>query len=214
MAWIKRSREGGRGASDLREGRRARRWSLALGVGMMGLVFWLAASAQETEESWWQHDYVGAERCQSCHGGIHEAWENAVHAKTFDGLPARAKKEPWCISCHTTGMLDDGTLLEGIQCEACHGPGSSYASDGLMSDTEWDEDPEGQRERLRRAGLVLPTEATCSNSHCHVKEDNPCYVVLDFEKRKERMHPVAADRARSGPYRLGEQPEHEPPVIW
>lgn len=88
-------------------------------------------------------------------------------------LPAQAEPLPYpydCFRCHTTGpmpqdadmpMFQDnrrgilGTWVEaGVQCEACHGPGSNHAPNFA-----------------RRDLFVDPTNNTCAR--CHLDGDDP-----------------------------------------
>jgi hypothetical protein len=73
--------------------------------------------------------YVGPEVCKACHAEQSAAWQNAPHA---DASKVEAFLADWqsldspnyCLKCHTTGY-DANTgqyALEGVTCEACHGP--------------------------------------------------------------------------------------------
>jgi len=80
--------------------------------------------------------------CGHCHDGNYEGWLTTGHAGAFDDLTGENSR-PYCIQCHTTGFddvydfndnlisqgVDNGgydenpiAALEGITCEACHGP--------------------------------------------------------------------------------------------
>jgi len=89
--------------------------------------------------------YVGAETCKKCHYQTHRTWVDEGHAKAWENLP-EAYRDPAvvdeegraCISCHVTGWgQPDGFVdpvtskhLLGVQCEACHGPGSRHVELG------------------------------------------------------------------------------------
>lgn len=73
--------------------------------------------------------YAGPELCKVCHPAQAEDWQHAPHA---DASKVAAFVEEWqalnspnyCLECHTTGY-DPNTgqyALEGVTCEACHGP--------------------------------------------------------------------------------------------
>jgi len=95
-----------------------------------------------------ENGYVGGERCRLCHRSTYGAWLTTAHARTD-----RAGVEgPTCVRCHLT---DSATKLRGVQCEACHGAGESYALPEVMIDPE----------KARMAGLVKPTEAVCRRCH-------------------------------------------------
>lgn len=168
-------------------------------LGLAALAFVaLGAFAQEAAKEAKQEakgaafEYVGAEKCAKvCHKDQYNAWLETKHAKTFDVLSAEEKAKPECGGlCHITGKLADGTVLEGAQCEACHGPGSEYKSPKIMSKAKWAGDPEAYKKMAVEAGLVYPTAETCAN--CHKEEGNPNFKPLDFEKSKGTVHPVAA----------------------
>ena len=84
--------------------------------------------------------FIGAEACQSCHPKTFAVWAGSHHAKAFESLlkPERNREfDPECLSCHTTGFEYNSGFrsaeltpsLKGNQCENCHGPGSSHATD-------------------------------------------------------------------------------------
>jgi len=82
------------------------------------------------------HDYVGAQRCKSCHAAEFAAWEKSPHARAFDVLDADAKKSVRCLTCHTLVTDDTQLGLTGVQCESCHGAGRHYTPDYVMRDQE------------------------------------------------------------------------------
>jgi predicted CXXCH cytochrome family protein len=73
--------------------------------------------------------YVGPEVCKACHQAQSDAWQDAPHADAskVDAFLAdwKSLNSPnYCLQCHTTGY-DPNTghyALEGVTCEACHGP--------------------------------------------------------------------------------------------
>ncbi len=65
------------------------------------------------------------------------------------GLPVPAAEFPHCLICHSTAVGAGPRLVsesldrkEGVQCEACHGPGSAHA----------------RVETLKRSGKPIPAE--------------------------------------------------------
>jgi predicted CXXCH cytochrome family protein len=78
--------------------------------------------------------YVGAETCRMCHADQHRLWARTRHARAFGLLETTGQAQNTeCLSCHTTGFqrggFSDATAtpgLKGVQCEACHGPGSEH----------------------------------------------------------------------------------------
>lgn len=135
--------------------------------------------------------YVGDAKCKGCHKDVHTAWAETGHAKAFTVLSAEEQKDPKCVSCHITGKDATGAVLEGVQCEACHGPGSDYKSAKIMSKKKWAADPEAQKKMAIEAGLIYPTAENCQS--CHKEEGNPNFKPFDFEKSKAKVHPVKAE---------------------
>jgi len=114
--------------------------------------------------------YVGAAACLECHEEAHALWAESPHAHAWqtlvdDGTDAN----PDCVSCHLTGYAEPGGSilgkidgLEGVQCEACHGPGSIHvAAEGP--------EPPGPGQ----VWLSVPEER-CRD--CHDPENSPRFV--------------------------------------
>ena len=79
-------------------------------------------------------NYVGKNTCAACHYAKYRTWKLEKHALAFEILPQKYRKDPKCLSCHTTGYgeptgyKDASTPhLAGITCETCHGPGSEHS---------------------------------------------------------------------------------------
>lgn len=81
--------------------------------------------------------YVGAGRCVLCHAANYYVWQQTTkHAQAFQALEKeQSESGQECLRCHGTGLEcspchtvkgDDRRLLEGVQCENCHGPGSNH----------------------------------------------------------------------------------------
>jgi hypothetical protein len=126
-----------------------------------------------------KHEYVGADKCKMCHkkDGVYPSWAETPHAKAWESLKPEEQKNNECVGCHSTGTLTDGTLLEGVQCEACHGPGNDYRKMNIMKDL-----------KLAMAnGLLLPNEETCLKCHNDkVPEQFRSKEKFDFEKMKAK----------------------------
>ncbi len=118
---------------------------LAVAVVMLG-VGALAANAAPT--------YIGAEKCKMCHKVQYDSWAQSKHAKATENAQksANPKFEAACLTCHATNK---DAALAGVQCEACHGPGSDYKSLSVMKDAA----------KAKAAGLVIPSQATCDSCH-------------------------------------------------
>jgi hypothetical protein len=118
-----------------------------------------------------------------CHKGekkgmVFEKWEQSQHAKAFESLKAKGEdKNPKCLECHVTGFNAGGykvgdanaASLEGVQCEACHGPGSGYKSLSIMKD----------KKMAMQNGLIDPNEALCKKCH---NEKSPTFKGFNFKE--------------------------------
>ena len=86
--------------------------------------------------------YVSATACQRCHEQEYLQWSATRHAFAYETL---LKKERYfdagCVSCHTTGfgystgfqIGDSDSMLKGVQCETCHGPGKQHVGNPKKS---------------------------------------------------------------------------------
>jgi hypothetical protein len=86
--------------------------------------------------------YLGIEICRRCHGNLMPRFVAGKHFRAFETLRERGQAtDPECLACHTTGYRRPGgydpaaekegaSYLAGVQCEACHGPGTAHARDG------------------------------------------------------------------------------------
>lgn len=172
-----------------------------LGLALLAFMAVLATAEEEKkeeakgvaeevkkEEAKPAYDFVGAKKCAGfCHKAQFTSWQETTHAKAFDVLSDEEKAKPECAdACHSFGKLADGTVLEGVTCEACHGPGSAYKSPKVMSKSKWPKDPEGYKKTAIEAGLVYPTAENCIG--CHKEEGNPNFKPFDFEKSKATVH--------------------------
>jgi len=154
------------------------------------------------------HKYIGIKKCQMCHksktrGEQVQQWQGSEHAQAFAhlgtpeakeiakkaGVTGDPQKAGECLSCHVTGHSapeeqKEATLTveEGVSCEACHGPGSSFWKMSTMKKVAAGEmDP-------KEVGLITPDKTLCVKCH---NEKRPSYVEFDFEKRyAEIIHPA------------------------
>jgi 2',3'-cyclic-nucleotide 2'-phosphodiesterase (5'-nucleotidase family) len=83
--------------------------------------------------------YLGQSACAKCHSEVARRWLQTGHASAMETLVGRNRQsDTACIPCHVTGhgepggFRDMGTTpwLGGVQCEACHGPGSLHVTSG------------------------------------------------------------------------------------
>jgi hypothetical protein len=151
-----------------------------------------------------EHNYVGAIKCKKCHkkekrGNQYQKWLDGPHAKAYEtlakdtakivaksaGIKGHPQKSDKCLKCHVTAFGVDKKYLDstfsmemGVQCEACHGPGSDYKKKKIMKD----------RDKAISLGLIISEEELCRNCH---NEESPTYKEFDFEKFKEKIaHPL------------------------
>ncbi|HXX92178.1 MAG TPA: cytochrome c family protein [Planctomycetota bacterium] len=131
----------------------------------------------------------------------------AVEGKKKSNLdPAKDySKDPKCLVCHVTGYGKPGgypavvegkewtaeekaraTLMEGVGCESCHGPGEKYSP--YKKDNK-----EYKWADLVKLGAIHPDEKNCAL--CHNKE-SPSYVEFKFaEKIGKDTHEVMKMKA-------------------
>lgn len=141
------------------------------------LAFVGAAWAGDDEA---KHEYVGVKKCKICHknDGIYKSWESTPHATVWDSLTAEQQKDEAYLPYYTTGTTAKGDLLTGVQCEACHGPGSDYKKKSIMEDAA----------KAAAAGMLAVDEKTCLK--CHNKKAPAALAATvkswDFDKMKEK----------------------------
>lgn len=116
--------------------------------------------------------YIGADKCKLCHKVEHASWLTTKHAKAFDALKPADQAKAECVGCHITGGNKE---LKGVQCEACHGPGSEYKAISVMKD----------QKKSIAAGLIIPDEKLCAT--CHNKK-SPQYKPLNFAEAVKKVH--------------------------
>jgi len=132
-----------------------------LGVALVIVIVGLGAVSADSAPT-----YIGADKCKMCHKIQHASWLTTRHAKATETAKASTewKFEAACLKCHATN-LDE--TIPGVQCEACHGPGSDYKSIQVMKD----------RTKAVAAGLVIPTQETCNG--CHDGKEHHKQVKFD-----------------------------------
>jgi hypothetical protein len=159
-----------------------------------------AVSAQSTFK------YIGVDKCKTCHnkastGDQYSKWLKDPHSQAFKTLSNQASldyakkngianpsKEAKCLKCHSTFDSVDAKLRatilqsEGVSCESCHGPGSSYKTPSLMKNVA----------QAKTMGLIVPDKQLCL--HCHNK-DNPFFKEFNFETYSAKIaHPNPAKK--------------------
>jgi hypothetical protein len=150
------------------------------------------------------YKFIGADKCKTCHnkpatGDQYGKWKKEPHSNSLASLGnqksldyakkngiADPTKEASCLKCHSTFHSADaklrGTILatEGVSCETCHGPGSTYKAPAIMKN----------REMALKSGMIIPDKQTCLK--CHNKE-NPFYKEFNYETALAKItHPNPA----------------------
>jgi hypothetical protein len=145
--------------------------------------------------------YIGADKCKLCHnkpasGEQYNKWLKDPHSQALKSLSSQASldyakkngiadpaKDAKCLKCHSTfdrvdAKLRGGILAtEGVSCEGCHGPGSSYKAIPIMRN----------HEQALTMGLMVADKQLCLQ--CHNKE-NPFYKEFNYETYSAKIaHP-------------------------
>ncbi|MFZ5980917.1 MAG: multiheme c-type cytochrome [Candidatus Zixiibacteriota bacterium] len=156
-------------------------------ISLMGMALAQEEAKAEKKEAAVTHTYIGADKCKMCHkkDGIYPSWLETKHAKAWENLKPEDRKNEKCVACHSTGVDDKGVLLEGVQCEFCHGPGSDYKKKSIMEN----------RELAVANGLLIPDEKTCLKCHNeNVPEEFRSKEKFDYEKMKAKGVHAAAQK--------------------
>jgi hypothetical protein len=151
---------------------------IAMALTMVTVVAQDTTKADAPKAGTKKFEYVGDAKCKICHKVEHTTWLTTTHAKAWDRLKPEEQKKAECVGCHSTGKLADGTLLMGVQCEACHGPGSEYKAQKIMKD----------KQLALAAGMIEPTKEVCITCH---NEKSPTFKGFKFEeavKNAKAMH--------------------------
>ena len=191
---------------------------MTLRAAMMIPLLLAAAPAASAEKL---HDYVGVEKCRTCHekelmGNQVRVWAEGPHRRAYETLTTQASvaiaKElgietpPYqsdaCLRCHVTAhgvspvrIANPVELVDGVQCESCHGPGRDYRKKKIMSDLEV-----ATSKGLWDAGAAEAICAACHNPESptydedrYVRADGTT-IGFDFEIAKTRVpHVIPAD---------------------
>lgn len=138
-----------------------------------------------TLSSVYADDYVGSNRCKTCHKDEYEKFSKTKHKDTSKSLNKEELKNKECLTCHS--MDKEGKYME-IGCESCHGAGKYYSQSYVMKD----------KELSRLIGLKKPDESTCKRCH---NEDTPKIKKMDIksgmkeiEHKKKQKHSEEPDK--------------------
>jgi hypothetical protein len=144
------------------------------------------------------HTYVGAKACGMCHkseksGNQLGIWQDSKHAQAYITLttpaaaevakakgittsPAEAQE---CLKCHAIVGDAKADVKDGVQCEACHGPGSDYKSMTVMKD----------QAKSVAAGLRLYKDKAAIEEQCRTCHNptSPTFKEFNFEERWSKI---------------------------
>ena len=148
-----------------------------------------------------QNKYVGVKMCSMCHkgdkkGAQFETWQKSKHAEAYKtltgvkaaeiaktkGLKKAANESPECLECHAI-TADTKLTADGVQCEMCHGAGSSYKTMAIMKD----------KAKAIAAGLTdfkdqAAIEKVCKTCH---NEKSPTHKAFKFDEMWAKIkHPI------------------------
>lgn len=110
--------------------------------------------------------------CGQCHASKQAAWSTTVHADAWEGLQSSPGAQEFCEGCHTTNQMGSTSTTEGgwlttgdpryhdVQCENCHGPGETHASNP-------------QRGNLPLAPLSVGVDVQLGCGECHEGTHHP-----------------------------------------
>lgn len=115
---------------------------------------------------------IGSQECRICHRAIYRAWADGPHARSAAVLEPAERDDDSCRPCH----VPYPGVEEAVGCEACHGPGSGYASLEVMLDPF----------KRGEAGL-LPANDSCAPCH---RPGHPFHVERDLAAAARTIHPA------------------------
>jgi YVTN family beta-propeller protein len=147
----------------------------------MAVWIFIVAGRTHADETTKRPVFVGSAQCAKCHQGAGFGYQQclmllAAHSKAYatlalpeskeiarlSGIPQEPQQAAMCLGCHATGSdaeeweKDDTFHVEdGVQCEKCHGAGSEYMEEKIMTNPE----------AARAAGLLMPQKSDCMNCH-------------------------------------------------
>ena len=187
-----------------------------LGLGLAGGSTTPAASHRAGGAA--ENKYIGADKCKSCHGAAesgdqHGAWKASKHAKAFETLAsdaakkiatekglADAAKADECVSCHVTAFgVPEANIkkgfdrAQGVQCEACHGPGENHMKARFAAAAKGDA-PAGPVQIPADEIVSAPTMDVCVKCH---NEKSPSYKPFCYHEFAAKIRHLNPKKARA-----------------
>ncbi len=117
-------------------------------------------------------DFVGADRCGSCHEVEYKQWKRSGHASALARLTRVQADDATCRTCHTMVPASQDAAFSGVQCESCHGAGRFYEPSYVMRD----------KVLAELNGLQKVEASVCSPCHTN---DAPSVSPFKFEEKLE-----------------------------
>lgn len=161
--------------------------------------------------------YIGADKCKSCHsaaesGDQNGSWTKTLHSHAFAALATEeAKKvaaekgvadpatDAACVSCHVTayGVPDEQIKkgfdrAQGIQCEACHGPGEAHMKARFAAAAKG-APAEGYVQVPADEIVASPKQDTCRQCH---NEKSPSYKPFCFHEFNAKIRHLNPKKPR------------------
>jgi hypothetical protein len=122
--------------------------------------------------------YVGVDKCKPCHLPEFATWTASAHAGALATARAADGFSAECLRCHATNASED---MPGVQCEACHGPGSEYWPIPVMYDAK----------KAVQLGLLVQYQKLCDS--CHDGQDHHAKVAFGQFKHDHREKKAAIE---------------------
>jgi YVTN family beta-propeller protein len=194
--------------------------ALVLGLGALPLTAGAASMGGGKDPI-----FIGSQACGQCHDGPEmghqfSKWRLSAHANAYaalsrpeskeivrlSGITEEPHKAKMCLGCHATAAEEEDWqraegfhLEDGLQCEACHGPGSEYAPEDVMKD----------RMKAMMHGLKMPKKDDClmchraKGSHDAVLKKKPFDLAMAWQAiahpKPKTNRPAAPPAAASAP---------------
>ncbi len=165
--------------------------------------------------------YMGARACGACHTGKSMGdqlglWVHSKHSRAWavlalpeagriaalSGLRQKPQEAAICLGCHATAYNAEGwekdenfRTEDGVQCEACHGPGSEYMTEAIMRN----------RDEAMKAGLRMPDDRFCQG--CHVVKGSHEAVLKTIHLGREKAKAALAHPLPKTEHVVGKPPD-------
>ena len=144
---------------------------------------WLAISLLLLAGTAFADDFVGADRCGSCHEEQYKQWKRSGHANALARLSRVQQEDATCRTCHTMVPASEDPALSGVQCESCHGAGRFYEPSFVMRDKVLSE----------LNGLTKVEASVCAQCHTN---DAPNLAPFKFDEKVDLVRHKKLDEPK------------------